>query len=420
MLTVETLGRFRVRQGDAVLDDNNIHSVRLSNLLIYLILRRNQTTMPDEIADAVWQEGEVGNPAGALKNLMYRLRRLLEQYFGKQNYILSDRGSYRWNPEIEVQVDVEIFEKRYAKWKKLSEKKTEPLEQLLEAYTGTFLPKLAELYWVVARSAYYQSLYLSGVRALIQKYVEAEAYAKLELLCGHVLKTGEAEEDLYYYLIYAKLKQEKWKSAMETYETGTLRLKEELGISKTAKLDEIYEKLIRANASDMPDKMRKVKASMEETETEGVFFCGYPVFREIYRLEMRKAIRFQEKEAMLLLTMEPAGSGHRKWSQIDEFRIKNGMNRLGEVIKGSLRTGDVVSRYSRSQYVILLFSCSCEDGELVAERIVHRFYAENAKYSQLRIRKNLEKLNDEEEENENGKNQEENDRTAPVYCAGSL
>ena len=96
------------------------------------------------------------------------------------------------------------------------------------------------------------------------------------------------------------------------------------------------------------------------------------------------------------------------------------MNRLGEVIKGSLRTGDVVSRYSRSQYVILLFSCSCEDGELVAERIVRRFYAENAKYSQLRIRKNLEKLNDEEEENEIGKNQEENDRTAPVYCAGSL
>lgn len=49
MLTVNTLGKFQIREADVVLDDDKIRSTRLSNLLVYLILHRNKTLTVDEI-----------------------------------------------------------------------------------------------------------------------------------------------------------------------------------------------------------------------------------------------------------------------------------------------------------------------------------------------------------------------------------
>ena len=92
MLTVNTLGKFQIREADVVLDDDKIRSTRLSNLLVYLILHRNKTLTVDEIASALWQDEETNNPAGALKNLMYRLRNLMKQYFGEQEFIQTNRG----------------------------------------------------------------------------------------------------------------------------------------------------------------------------------------------------------------------------------------------------------------------------------------------------------------------------------------
>ena len=113
MLTIRTLGKFQIRDEEHIVNEEEIRSPKMINLLAYLIIHRNQTLTFYDMADALWQEEETGNPAGALKNLMYRLRVFLKKNFGDEDFILTDHGSYRWNPRQEVAVDAEQFEQMF-------------------------------------------------------------------------------------------------------------------------------------------------------------------------------------------------------------------------------------------------------------------------------------------------------------------
>ena len=55
------------------------------------------------------------NRAGALKNLMYRLRNTLKKNLGEEDYILTGRGTYYWNPDIPIWLDCEEFDSWYTK-----------------------------------------------------------------------------------------------------------------------------------------------------------------------------------------------------------------------------------------------------------------------------------------------------------------
>ena len=99
MLTIRTLGKFQIRDEEHIVNEEEIRSPKMINLLAYLIIHRNQTLTFYDMADALWQEEETGNPAGALKNLMYRLRVFLKKNFGDEDFILTagipDRR-WRW------------------------------------------------------------------------------------------------------------------------------------------------------------------------------------------------------------------------------------------------------------------------------------------------------------------------------------
>lgn len=395
MLTVDTLGKFQIREEDIVLDDEKIRSTRLSNLLVYLILHRDKTLTVDEIAAALWQDEETNNPAGALKNLMYRLRNLLKQSFGEQDFIQTNRGAYRWNPDVDVSVDVEEFETAYneAKCEKTAaDEVIRNLERAIALYKGDFMPKILEMHWVVTMNTYYHSMYLSCVKLLSEQYIPKEDFEKIENICNEALKYDNVDEELHYYLIYARMKQNKLNLAMESYEKACKILRDELGIRKPEKLQAVYEELLSMSKGEKAAKIEDVTENMTEENPEGVFLCGYPVFREIYRLEARKITRLGEAEHILLLTFEPDKTTDGSLSQVEEFRIRNAMERLEQTLKQSLRIGDVASRYSDSQYVVLLPACNYEDGVKVSERILNRFYRDNEKYAGLKIDVNLEEV----------------------------
>ena len=88
MLTIRTLGKFQIRDEEHIVNEEEIRSPKMINLLAYLIIHRNQTLTFYDMADALWQEEETGNPAGALKNLMYRLRVFLKKNFGDEDLIM--------------------------------------------------------------------------------------------------------------------------------------------------------------------------------------------------------------------------------------------------------------------------------------------------------------------------------------------
>lgn len=53
------------------------------------------------------------------------------------------------------------------------------------------------------------------------------------------------------------------------------------------------------------------------------------------------------------------------------------MDQLLEVLVHNLRRGDVVSKYSGAQYVVMLPAANFEDSTMVVERIVNAFYRQH-------------------------------------------
>lgn len=395
MLSVNTLGKFQIVNECGALNDDNIRSAMLTKLLLFLITHREKLLTTDEIAAAMWHEEEVENPAGALKNLMYRLRNILKKHFGEAEFIITSRGAYGWNSEVQMVVDIEQFEHILELAKHSSKDistKINYYERAIQLYQGDFMIKLTDMHWVATMSTYYHSLYLSAVKSLAELYIEVGMFDELESVCNQALKYDSTDEQLHYFLIFSRMKNNKLKLAIESYEKACNILIRELGVRKPAKLQKIYQELLKMNKGTEAENMEHVQEDMAENNPEGAFFCGYPVFREIYRLEARKGIRNGEKEYVLLLTMKLKGQQEDASNQVDQFRMKKAMTSLENTLKTALRIGDVVAKYSDSQFVILLPYCSYECGMLVANRIISRFYDENTKNRSMSICINLEEV----------------------------
>ena len=89
--------------------------------------------------------------------------------------------------------------------------------------------------------------------------------------------------------------------------------------------------------------LEHIQRSLDEESAKGAFYCEYPVFRDLFQLERR--------------AIERTG---------DSIYLE-------ESIRSSLRCSDVFTRYSISQYLILLPTITSEMGEMVLKRIISNF-----------------------------------------------
>jgi len=380
MLKICTLGKFSIvdKESGAYLDDDLLRSDMLKKLVAYLIGHREHPITVQELSEALWQEDETDNPTGALKNLMYRLRTVLKKFFGDQPYILTSLGAYSWNPEVEVELDTEMFEAAVTKANisdDLQEKITS-YEKAIEIYRGDYLENCADKHWMVTSATFYHSMFLTAVKKLSALYYKEDKYAEMERICTYALRFDSVDEQIYCDLIKSLIRQQKNDLAIKNFDIAKKTLQEALGVTNTKKLGEVQKELLKMDKGAVVEKMQDIHGDMqEEAEPEGVFFCGYPVFREIYRLEARKIGRLGEAEYVLLLTIQLTDGIDDSNEQMRRFIVKQAMGQLEKTLKKTLRIGDVAAKYSESQYVILLPTCTYESTVAVADRIISSFKA---------------------------------------------
>lgn len=353
-----------------------MRSDMLTRLLVYLLIHRDHPITIQELSEALWNEDETDNPAGALKNLMYRLRSLLKKKLGEAEYILTGRGVYYWNPELPICFDAEQLEQYCAEAKKSTDISEQIMyyEKAIAIYQGDFMPKIMDRHWVMTLSAYYHSMLLSSIKSLAELYMSEERYEDMEHICADGLRYDLVDEWLHCHMITALIRQKKQKLAMECYEQASKLLYSALGVRNPAQLEKVHQEILRMSKGTEAEAIENVSRDMqEEEEPEGAYICGYPVFREIYRLEARKINRLGESEYVLLMTVRMRDALGSANDRMERFVINHAMNQIESVLREALRIGDVAARYSDSQYVVLLPACTYESCVLVADRIVKRF-----------------------------------------------
>ena len=301
---VTLFGSFSLRNGAVVLREEEIHANKMVQLLAYIIVHRDTPVIGRKLNEEFWS-GNSRNPESALRNLMYRLRGKLKE-LGLEECICTQ-------PEVPVETDYEQFEKICEDMEKQadkSEQRKELCQKMIDCYHGNISARLANESWLQPQILKYQTMYLEAARTLGGIYEQEEEWAKLEALCQNVAVQEPLDEDIQCWLVRSLQKQQKYDQALLQYEKAKRQFYEKLGVKTPEKLQSIFQDVVTDNEVQTAGISDIVQEAEEKEEPRGAFFCDYQIFRQIYRLEMRRIGRIGISEYILLLTVQRAGENH--------------------------------------------------------------------------------------------------------------
>lgn len=372
-LTVRMFGEFQMTNQDGVLNAEVIRSEMLTRLLTYMICNRNKSVTAQELMEFLWAEKESDNPAGALKNLMYRLRNFLKKVWGAYDFIQTGKGTYQWNPDIILHVDIEEFELCCKHTGEDMEEEIAMSRRVFSLYQGPLLPELSGEYWVISMSTYYQSMYLKLVKRFAKLLEEQKNFVEEEEVCRKAIQLEPLDEEIHCFLMRAMIAENKHKMAVEHYQETVKYLYDTLGVRPSEELQELYETMQRIQ-HDHESNIDIIQEDLKEKNLPtGAFLCEYGVFRKIYALESRSTSRMGISVHLSLVSMHLNFQSYSD-GEIQHDKMKEGMALLEETLLRGLRASDVVCRYSVNQFLVMLPACQYEDAKMVMNRMKNMFY----------------------------------------------
>lgn len=392
VIKITMFGGFRIESGEECIQDTAARTHQLWHLIEYLVAFRNKTISQEELIGVLWPDNSIENPSNALKNLVYRIRSLFisQNMAHARDMVMFNRGCYQWNNKLATYVDTEKFEELY---KQASadvlpvDEKIKMYMDAIDLYKGDFLPGSCFESWVVPLSSHYRSIYFKCVYAVFGMLSEQERYAEIEMICRKALVIDQFEENTHKHLITSLIRQGLQSQALSHYNFVADLFFRELGVNLSVSLRDLYREIIKTDR-DVETDINVVKEDLREPEqTTGAFYCEYEVFKNLYRLEARTAARSGQAIFVSLITVTDPKGG-----TLDIKLQSKVMDGLFEVIKGSLRKGDVFSRFSATQYVLMLPTLTYENCIMVMDRVIKR-YKQTYRSKAVEILSNVQPLN---------------------------
>lgn len=372
-LEITTLGKFEVKRAGQLISQDS--SYRVWELFKYIITNRNTGIVPELALENLWPDQEYSDPRGAVRALIFRLRKSLGQCPTEaQDYIFFSQGCYHWNKSVDYWLDAEEFENKAQQ--AIAVKQTDPklaedlLLQAIELYGGEYLPESYYSQWTIPVRNFYHTLYLQVVLELRELLASRGDSSKMVTICEQALRNHPYEEDIHRYYLKALINEGRIKQARNHYTYTANKFFQDLGIKPSADL----QKIVQSAGSQQPEglDLNSIQNHLQErTDNQGAFVCDTEVFKEIYKLERRRGERLGLSVFMALVSIMDYTQ------QNDTSIVKKGMEYLEDFLVRSLRKGDVVARWSSNQYVLMLPGLAYEQGEKVMERIKNGFHKTN-------------------------------------------
>jgi DNA-binding SARP family transcriptional activator len=367
---VTMFGGFTMRIGDRVLAENG-RTKQTWNLLEYLLANRNSDISKEKLIEALWDDSDCGDPANALKNLVYRTRHLINELSGlPDDYIVCMRNTYAWNNAIDCKIDAEEYEEAYREAKNASsrQERLAALYRAIELYKGEYLPKSSMKDWVMINGQHYSRMYIECIHAVCEELDKEKKYDEIINICEKALTIDTYAETIHELLIVACLKAGNKRKAIAYYEYATKLFYEKLGVRLSVNVRNLINETVKS-MHGIETNLNVIGQDLkEQKEPDGAYFCDYEVFRNLYRIAARMCKRSGSSVFVALLTLAPYGK-----KMPSKEAAEAAMASLGEIIKKSLRKSDVVSNYSNLQYILMLPDLSYENGQMVLRRIIDRF-----------------------------------------------
>lgn len=376
-LEIYTLGRFEVRKENRDLLTKAKRSSKLWELFKFFITNRNKHISSDNIIDSLWPDQDYCDQGAALHTLTHRLRRHFYDEFSsdkKPFTIEVNQGCYVMQLSDNCRLDCDDFAALSLQAVQLRRKNPEAAVEMcrraVSLYRGEYLPEYSSKKWLLAPKRHYRSLYLQTLLAKINMLAEMGLYSAVCSACERAFQVEAFVEVEALQIVYleALVKCGKEEEALCHYDFLDKHLQQDYGTNPSPAMSDLCRR-IKSTLESTSQDLGEIDERLKERESvNGAFICDRDFFRFLYRLETRRSERKASASALGLFTIS--------WDdyQLFDKEVLNGaMNKLESRLLRSLRKGDVITRWSESQYLALLLGVDHENINAIFKRVKSSF-----------------------------------------------
>lgn len=338
ILNVRMLGDFSITYEGRQVSFGKNTATKAMKLLQILIYYGEQGIAREKLLNALYVREELADAANNLRVTAHRLKKMIiDAGLPEYDYIVIKKGIYRWNAPVPTVVDARKFQELYEEAQNCADtkQKEELLKQVCNMYRGEFLPEISGDEWVLLESVQYKKLYSNALKELCDGLIEKCDYEEALLFCEPACRLYPFDE-WQSIKIECYLGMKRYKEAMKEYDDTAKLFFEELGISPSERLMEQFDQMSSQLKHVKPKEIQDIKQRLKEDK-------GHPL---------------EKPEKLELLSEE-----------------------LQNTIQHCLRKGDSFTKYSPSQYLVLLIGTNKENCGLIFDRIRKYFAREHRSWN---------------------------------------
>jgi len=361
-LLVKMFGGFSASYGDEVLTFGRQRDSKFGQLFQILMTRPGQGFSKGEITKSLYGREEVEDMNASLNNTIFRLRKYLKTTaLPREDYLVLSEGILRFGGKIKTESDVWNFERAARKFEEEQErqKKADICAKACDIYQGEFLPQLSNEQWVIEKSRTYQNQHSEMLKYLLEYLKEEGDYGNMEKAAARAVRFCP-DEGWEIWWIDSLISLGCYQEAEQVYQKMAVQMEENGGFL-TEKQQKHFQETgarIRRPEGAGEDIGKYLAESMPQ---EGAYACMLPGFSDCLHMLKRIFARGEVSGfSLLLCTILDAKGRPAKEREYCEKQSE----KLLESFRNCLRRGDVYTKYSDGQYLVL---CAGADRENVPE-----------------------------------------------------
>lgn len=367
-LVVKMLGSFSLLYRGKSLVGQKAAESQFTYLMQMVLHYRNKGGVSRKaVEDVLFGDRDVEDRKHAFRSILYNARKRLEKEgCPRADYIIQKDGMLCWTEEIPVEEDADCFEALClaAREEKSSEERLSLLLEACNAYTGEFLGMYAGLIWAATESRRYRTMFYRCVEEIVELLRDRQDYITMEKVGRRASKMAPFA-DWESVTMEALIGMGKYEEARQLYADTVQLYFEERGLKPSQRLMDSLNQLGEQfeHPYEVIDSVKEKLA--EPMGRSGPYVCSWPVFQGLYQMVSRMSERNGWSVYLMLCTVvDSKGNPMREGPRLDQLS-----SRLGEAILHSIRRSDMVNRYGKGQYLILLLNITLENCRVVQKRI---------------------------------------------------
>jgi DNA-binding SARP family transcriptional activator len=240
-------------------------------ILKYLLANRSRPVSQDHLMGWLWPDSNLKKARWSLNSAIHGLRKLLGRCpsssssgsassgsasgsgGGSVNYIVLEEGYYRLSPAVGVATDVESFDERYERGRRLermgrADEAARAYEEAVGLYRGDYL--LEDLYedWTMVERERLSNAHVEMLDRLAVYYMERGQLRESVRACYEVLEKDRCHEDSHQLLMSCYVGLGQRGRALRQYRLCERILAQEYGTAPSPEIQDLYRAIMTGRA----------------------------------------------------------------------------------------------------------------------------------------------------------------------------